>query len=106
MSKRPVIVSPIAERWFLNQMAYLLEVNPGVARNLAKRFREFRSNLGEFSGMGVHGETPGTRRVVMRPYVAIVRFKGSAIEIIAIRHGRQGDARSPAEADIDEKAKP
>jgi plasmid stabilization system protein ParE len=98
MSRRRVIVSPIAERWFLNQMAYLLEVNPEAANNLAKRFREFRSNLGQFSGMGVHGDTLGTRRVVMKPYVVIVRLKGDAIEIVAIRHGRQGDARSPDEA--------
>jgi plasmid stabilization system protein ParE len=98
MSRRRVIVSPIAERWFLNQMAYLLEVNPEAANNLAKRFREFRSNLGQFSGMGVHGDTLGTRRVVMKPYVVIVRLKGDAIEIVAIRHGRQGDARSPHEA--------
>jgi len=99
MSRRRVIVSPTAERWFLKQLAYLLEVNPEAARNFAKRFREFRSNLGQFSGMGVHGNTPGTRRVVMKPYVVIVKLKGDAIEIVAIRHGRQGDARSPTDTD-------
>ena len=98
MSKRRVIVSPNAERWFLNQMTYLLEINPEAARNLAKRFREFRANLGQFSGMGIHGDISGTRRVVMKPYVIIVRSKGNAIEILAIRHGRQKDARSPDEA--------
>jgi plasmid stabilization system protein ParE len=98
MSRRRVIVSPIAERWFLNRMAHLLEVNPQAAHKFAERFREFRSNLGQFSGMGIHGDISGTRRVVMKPYVIIVRLKGDAIEIIAIRHGKQKDARSPDEA--------
>jgi len=98
MSERRVIVSPSAKRWFLNEIAYMLEANPEAARNLYKRFREFRSNLGQFSGMGVRGDTLGTRRVVMKPYVVIVRAKDDAIEIVAIRHGRQRDARSPDEA--------
>lgn len=98
MSRRRVIVSPIANRWFLNQMAYLLEVNPQAARKLAERFREFRSNLGQFSGMGIHGDISGTRRVVMKPYIVIVRLKGDTIEITAIRHGKQKDARSPDDA--------
>lgn len=98
MVRRRVIVSPIAERWFLNQLACLLEVNPQAARKFAERFKEFRSNLGQFSGMGIRGDISGTRRVVMKPYVVIVRLKGEAIEIVAIRHGKQKDARSPDEA--------
>ena len=105
MTRRWVIVSPIAEHWLKSQLAYLLDVNPEAARNLTRRFRKFRSNLGQFSGMGVHGETPGTRRVVMKPYVIIVRLGRDAIEILAIRHGRQGDARSPIDVDIDDEAK-
>jgi plasmid stabilization system protein ParE len=63
-----------------------------------ERFQHFRENLAEFSGMGVTGDIPGTRRVVMSPYVLTVRVNAAKIEVIAIRHGKQKDARSPYEA--------
>jgi plasmid stabilization system protein ParE len=98
MVRRSVKIAPRARRWFLNELAGLIRVNPPAAENLVKRFELFRDNLGEFSGMGVMGDIPGTRRVVMRPYILTIRVKGGAIEIVAIRHSRQNDARTPQEA--------
>lgn len=98
MVRRAVKLSARARRWFIKRVAELNDVNPAAAIGLVERFRQFRENLAEFSGMGVTGDIPGTRRVVMAPYVLTVRVGSATIEIVAIRHGKQKDARSPDEA--------
>ena len=98
MARRAVKLSARARRWLLHRVTELHELNPSAALKLMDRFQQFRENLGEFSGMGVTGDIPGTRRVVMAPYVLTVKVTATAIEIMAIRHGKQGDARSPDEA--------
>lgn len=98
MARRAVKLSAKARRWFLHRVAELNDLNPSAALKFVERFREFRENLAEFSGMGVTGDIPGTRRVVMAPYILTVRVRATAIEIVAIRHARQEDARSPDEA--------
>ena len=99
MARRAVRISARARRWFLHKVAELNELNPQAAIRLMARFQQFRENLAEFSGMGVMGDIPGTRRVVMAPYVLTIRVTATAIEIVAIRHGKQKDARSPADVD-------
>lgn len=98
MARRAVKLSAKARRWLLHRVSELNDLNPAAALKLVERFRQFRENLAEFSGMGVTGDIPGTRRVVMAPYVLTVRVKTTTIEIVAIRHGKQEDARSPNEA--------
>jgi plasmid stabilization system protein ParE len=98
MPRRAVKLSAKARRWFLHRVAELNDLNPSAARKLVARFQEFRDTLKEFSGMGVTGDIPGTRRVVMAPYVLTVRVKPSTIGILAIRYGKQKHARSPDEA--------
>lgn len=98
MGRRPVKLSARARRWFIRRVAELNDLNPTAAIKLVERFRQFRENLGEFSGMGVSGSIPGTRRVVMAPYVLTVRVTATTIEIVGIRHGRQADAHAPDEA--------
>ena len=95
MVRKPVLVSPSARRWFLRELAGLLEVNRPAAENLVLWFEQFRDALGEFSRMGVMGDIPGTRRVVMKPYVITIRVRTGTIEILAIRDARQNDARAP-----------
>jgi plasmid stabilization system protein ParE len=98
MARRAVKLSAKARRWFLHRVTELNDLNPSAAIKLMERFRQFRENLAEFSGMGVAGDIPATRRVVMVPYVLTVRVNATTIEIMAIRHGKQKDARSPDEA--------
>jgi plasmid stabilization system protein ParE len=98
MARRAVTMSPTARRWFLHRLAELASVNPTAASNLIERFRRLRVIMGEISGMGVGGDIPGTRRIVMSPYILTVRVRADVIEIVAIRHGRQNDARDPDEA--------
>jgi plasmid stabilization system protein ParE len=103
MVRKAVKVSPKARRWFLNKVSDVIEVNSQAAEKLIQRFKQFRENLGEFSGMGVAGDIPGTRRVVRRPYVVTIRVKAGLIEVVAIRNARQGDAYSPEEAHDNER---
>ena len=98
MARRAVKLSARARRWFLRRVAELNDLNPSAARKLVERFSQFRENLAEFSGMGVTVDLHGTRRFVMAPYVWTVRVSATAIEIMAMRHGKQKDARSPDEA--------
>ena len=93
-----VRISARARRWFLQRVTELDDLNPSAALKLLERFHRFRDNLAEFSGMGVTGDIPGTRRVVMASYVVTIRVTPTTIDIVAIRHGRQKDARSPDEA--------
>ncbi|MGV3552103.1 type II toxin-antitoxin system RelE/ParE family toxin [Rhizobium sp.] len=98
MARRAVKLSANARRWFIHRVAELNDLSPSAAMKLVERFGQFRENLAEFSGMGVAGDIPGTRRVVMAPYVLTVRVRPTTIEIVAMRHGRQKDARAPDEA--------
>ena len=98
MARRAVKLSGKTRRWFLHRVAELNDLNPSAAIKLMERFLQFRENLAEFSGMGVTGDIPGTRRVVMAPYVLTVRVNATTIETMAIRYGKQKDARSPDEA--------
>ena len=98
MARRAVKLSANARRWFIHRVAELNDLSPSAAMKLVERFSQFCENLAEFSGMGVTGDIPDTRRVVMAPYVLTVRVKPKIIEIVAMRHGRQGDARAPDEA--------
>jgi plasmid stabilization system protein ParE len=98
MARRAVKLSAKVRRWLLRRVAELNDLNPPAARKLLERFQQFRENLAEFSGMGVTGDIPGTRRVVMAPYVLTVRVNATMIEIMAIRHGKQKDARAPDDA--------
>jgi plasmid stabilization system protein ParE len=98
MARRAVKLSARARRWFLRRVAELNDLNPLAARKLVERFQRFRENLAEFSGMGITGDIQGTRRVVMAPYILTVRVSATTIEIMAMRHGKQKDARSPDEA--------
>jgi len=98
MARRAIKLSAKARRWFLHRISELNDVNPSAAAKFVERFGQFRENLAEFSGMGVIGDIPGTRRVVMAPYIFTVRVSSKTIEIVAIRHGRQKDARTPDEA--------
>jgi plasmid stabilization system protein ParE len=88
MARRAVKLSAKARRWFLHRVAELNDLNPPAARKLVERFQQFRENRAEFSGMGVTGDIPGTRRVVMAPYVLTVRATATTIEILAMRHGK------------------
>ena len=97
MPQRIARMAPAARDRFLEAIAYVAERNPIAADNIVRQMRSLQVRLAEFPNLGVRGDIPGTRRVVMAPYVLTTRMGPDGIEIVAFRHGRQADARMPAE---------
>ena len=86
---RRVIFAPRALRQFNAQLAYLADRNPEAGRRLITRIVEARRQLADFPRSGRRGRAPGTRRLLVAPYVLTYRETGDDIEIIDFRHGRQ-----------------
>ena len=99
----PVRLSKSAERWFLNRIAELAEINPVAARNLIERLERQKHLLSSFPEMSERGLIDGTRKVSMPPLVLTVRLKNGVLEIAAIRDARQRDAYAPDELTRDKE---
>jgi plasmid stabilization system protein ParE len=97
MARRPARMSPGAERWFLEEIACIAGRSPSAAAKLVDKMRKLRERLADFPDMGVRGDIPGTRRMVLKPFALTVRSRGGEVEIAAIRHAKQGDAYVPSE---------
>jgi plasmid stabilization system protein ParE len=98
MVRRLAAMTPRARAWFLGEVAYLAERNPEAARKFVARIRAARETLAQYPRSGQIGEIPGTRIVVVTPYILTIRRRGGEIEIAAIRHAKQADARAPDDA--------
>ncbi len=57
-----------------------------------------RHNLSDYAKNGAVGLLPGTRRLAVGQDLLTARQRGRLIEIVAIRHARQGDVYPPTEA--------
>lgn len=97
----PVRLSKSAERWFLNKIIELAEVNPAAARKLIERLERQKDLLSSFPQMTEKGVLEGTRKVSMPPLVLTIRARDGMVEIAAIRDARQNDAYAPAELAAD-----
>ena len=97
MAPRRARMAPAVRRRFLEAITYVAERNPAAADRIVQEMRALQARLVSFPNLGVRGDIPGTRRVVMAPYVLTTRIQGDGIEIVAFRHGRQEDARAPSE---------
>ena len=86
-------LSPAARAWYLAEIAYLAERNPAAAAKLSEKMRFARQSLAEYPNVGPSGRSPGTRRLVVGPYILTVRRHRGETEIIHIRHGRQLDKK-------------
>lgn len=95
MSPRRARLSPQAAAWLKAEIAYVAERNPAAARKIADRIRQALANLLLYPRIGPAGLIPGTRRLVVPPYVLTVRQRGDVVEVAAIRHARQSDAYAP-----------
>src|SRR6266852_2366237 len=92
----PATLSPRARAWLLQEVAYIAEENPEAAGRVVARFDDLLRKLGEFPNMGPPSQVSGARRFVSPPYIVTYRTRRGQVEVFAIRHGRQGDARNPA----------
>jgi len=95
MALRLARLSPQAAAWLKAEIAYIAERNPAAARKIIAHIRAARQHLAEHPKLGSVGLIPGTRRVVVPPYILTIRLRGSMVEIAAIRHDRQSDASTP-----------
>jgi plasmid stabilization system protein ParE len=97
----PVRLSKSAERWFLNKVIALAEVNPAAARKLIERLERQKDLLSSFPQMTEKGVLDGTRKVSMPPLVLTIRAREGMVEIAAMRDARQKDAYTPDELAAD-----
>ncbi|NRG19708.1 type II toxin-antitoxin system RelE/ParE family toxin [Rhizobiales bacterium] len=95
MRSKAASFSPEARKWFLTEIQYLAERNVAAAEALVTRMRRLREELAKYPKLGARGAIPGTRRIVLAPYVVTIRSNRGNVEIVAIRHGRQRDAHAP-----------
>lgn len=101
MRQVKVRLSAKAQRWFLARVSELADVNPAAAKRLVLRLEALVERLSQFPDMSERGAIPGTRRAVLSRFIVTIRRRGDLVEIVAIRHARQGDARRPPEAEQD-----
>jgi toxin ParE1/3/4 len=95
---RGVILSPRAQRWIDAQLDYLEEHSLDAARRLLERLNGAMRQLADFPHSGSRGKTPGTRRLIVAPYVLTYRnVSNDLVEIIDIRHVRQRETPLPDE---------
>jgi plasmid stabilization system protein ParE len=97
VSPRMAGMSLEAEAEFLQGIAYIAQRNPSAAEKIVGKMRNLRERLVDFPNIGVRGEIPGTRRMVLNPFVLTVRQGKSGVEIAAVRHAKQKDADAPSE---------
>ena len=86
---RRVRFVPSAQRQFNAQFAFLADRNPAAAHRLLERIEAARQQLVDFPRNAPRGTVPGTRRLIVPPYVLTFREQGGDVEIIDFRHSRQ-----------------
>jgi plasmid stabilization system protein ParE len=86
-----------ARRQLNAQIAYVAERNPAAAQRLRERIAAAQRQLADFPRSAPRGALPGTRRLVVAPYVLTYRERGTVVEVIDIRHGRQAEHPIPEE---------
>ena len=97
----PVIFAPKAVAWIRRETAYLRsERSSEAARRFRDHIQAIRLLLSEHPRAGGPGLIPGTRRFAKGDYIVSYRLRTSrdaitAVEVFAVRHGRQSDAREP-----------
>jgi len=97
MPERIAGITREAEKRFLEGIAYIAQHNPSAAEKIVEKMRALRERLADFPDIGVRGDIPGTRRVILKPFVVTVRNGRRGVEIAAIRHAKQRDAYAPSD---------
>jgi len=84
-----------ARRQLNAQIAYVAERNPAAAQRLRVRIAAAQQQLADFPQSAPRADSPGTRRLVVAPYVLTYRQRGTLVEIIDVRHSRQAERPIP-----------
>ena len=86
-----------ARDWIRRETEYLAERRLRAAANFLDAIERARRQLSEHPLSGPPGIIPETRRLVVGLYILSYRIRRGTVEIFAIRHSRQHDARQPRE---------
>lgn len=79
--------------WLRHETDYIAQYNPRAARKLVAMIRAARQRLMDHPNIGLPGQIPGTRRMVVGAYVLTIRQHRGEPIVIDIRHGRQTDKK-------------
>ena len=96
MPRRVVFVRR-ARRQLNAQLAYLAERNPAAAQRLRERIAAAQQQIADFPQSAPRATSPGTRRLIVAPYILTYRERGTVVEILDVRHGRQAERPIPEE---------
>jgi plasmid stabilization system protein ParE len=84
-----------ADAWIEREIDYLAERRPQAAIDFIAAIERARRQLSEHPMSGPPGTVPDTRRLAVGAYILSYRVRRGVVEIFAVRHGRQRDARVP-----------
>ena len=99
----PVRIAPRARDWIREEARYLRARRPKAAQSFRRAMRDARRLLSEQPRVGVFGMMPDARILVLPngyliSYILACERDGETVrevQIFALRHGRQADARAP-----------
>ncbi len=68
---------------------YIEQGRPAAAQLVAAHLVSSVEHLAEFPQLGGRGRRPGTRNLIIPPYVISYRVRSQRLEILSIWHGRR-----------------
>ncbi|PYV17827.1 MAG: type II toxin-antitoxin system mRNA interferase toxin, RelE/StbE family [Acidobacteria bacterium] len=74
---------------------YIQKDKPAAARQVAAHLASSVEHLAEFPELGKLGPRPGTRELVIPPYIISYRVRSERLEILSIWHGGRGRPKAP-----------
>jgi toxin ParE1/3/4 len=77
---------------------YIEQDKPQAAERVAAHLLSSVEHLAEFPHLGQQGRRPGTRELIIPPYVITYRLRPTRLEILSVWHGRrrrQGSTEEP-----------
>ena len=72
---------------------YVEQDKPEAAKRVAAHLLSGVEHLAEFPHLGKQGRRPGTRELVIPPYVITYRLRPDRLEILSVWHGRRSRER-------------
>ncbi len=81
--------------WIRRESEYLRDRRSGAVERFIDAIDRAAQQLSEYPMSGPPGLIPDTRRLVVGPDILSYRVRRGVVEVFAVRHGRQRDARVP-----------
>ena len=86
-----VLLSARADRWLHSETAYIAQRSIAAARRFLDRIEGAAASLLRFARSGRPGLIPGTGRLIVAPHAITYRERGTDLEIVDGRHGRESE---------------